>query len=56
VSRNFRRRKEDDQFGVGSYIKKSEEGILPDKRKRPEIILGLYQILYHASKRMGITH
>ena len=65
VSRNFRRRKEDSQFGVESYIKKSEEGILPDKgpapdqqekRKMPEIVLGLYRILYHASKRMGITH
>ena len=65
VSRNFRRRKEDGQFGVESYIKKSEGGILPDKRpasdqqqkrKKPVIILGLYQILYHASKRMGITH
>ncbi|MDL1967693.1 MAG: PEP-CTERM/exosortase system-associated acyltransferase [Deltaproteobacteria bacterium] len=65
VSSNFRRRKEDGQFGVESYIKKSEGGILPDKgpasdqqekRKRPVIVLGLYKILYHASKRMGITH
>ncbi|MCG2831639.1 MAG: PEP-CTERM/exosortase system-associated acyltransferase [Desulfobacteraceae bacterium] len=65
VSRNFRKRKEDGHFGVESYIKKSEGGILPDKgpatdeqqkRKRPVIVLGLYQILYHASKRMGITH
>jgi N-acyl amino acid synthase of PEP-CTERM/exosortase system len=65
VSRNFRRRKKDGQFGVESYIKKSKGGILPDKghasdqqqkRKRPEIVLGLYRILYHASKRMGITH
>lgn len=65
VSKKFRRRKEDGQFGVESYIKKSEGGILPDKRpasdqqqkrKKPVIILGLYQLLYHASKRMGITH
>ncbi len=65
VSKNFRKRKEDGHFGVESYIKKSEGGILPDKgpatdeqqkRKKPVIVLGLYQILYHASKRMGITH
>ena len=65
MSKNFRKRKEDGHFGVESYIKKSEGGILPDKgpatdeqqkRKRPAIVLGLYKILYHASKRMGITH
>jgi len=65
VIKDFRKRKEDGHFGVESYIKKSEGGILPDKgpatdeqqkRKRPIIVLGLYQILYHASKRMGITH
>jgi N-acyl amino acid synthase of PEP-CTERM/exosortase system len=65
VSKYFRRRKEDGQFGVESYIKKSEGGILPDKghvpdqqqkRKNPVIVLGLYRLLYHASKRIGITH
>lgn len=65
VSRTFRRRAEDGRFGVESYIKKSEGGTLPDdeeqneqqsNRKNPIIVLGLYQIMYHYSKRMGLSH
>ncbi len=49
VSRTFRRRQEDGIFGVESYLKRSEGGILPDngsppkiiRRERPVIVLGL---------------
>jgi len=65
VSRLYRRRLEDGRFGVESYLKKSEGGILPEsgapppdmrRRKRPIIVLGLYQAMYHEAKRRGITH
>jgi len=65
VSRNYRRRKGDGLLGVESYLTQSEGGILPDEgpvpdeyrsRKNPIIVLGLYQIMYHESKRRGITH
>lgn len=65
VSRDLRRRKEDGMYGVESYLKKKEGGILPDDgsiseemqgRKNPIIVLGLYQVMYHESKRRGITH
>lgn len=65
VSRDLRRRKEDGMHGVESYLKKSEGGVLPEDgsipyemrgRKNPIIVLGLYQVMYHESKRRGITH
>ena len=65
VSRDLRRRKEDGIYGVESYIKKSEGGILPDHgtipkemqgRKNPIIVLGLYQVMLHESLRSGLTH
>ncbi|NOX32544.1 MAG: PEP-CTERM/exosortase system-associated acyltransferase [Deltaproteobacteria bacterium] len=65
VSKDLRRRKEDGMYGVESYLKKKEGGILPDDgsipeemqgRKNPIIVLGLYQVIYHESRRRGITH
>ncbi len=65
VSRIYRRRREDGQYGVESYLKESEGGVVPDhgpppeeykKRKTPVIVMGLYQIMYHESKRLGLTH
>jgi len=65
VSKDLRRRKEDGIYGVESYIKKREGGVLPDDgsiptemegRKNPVIVLGLYQAMYHESRRRGITH
>ncbi len=65
VSKSFRRRKEDGQYGVESYLKKSEGGILSDKgpvterqkkRKNPVVVMGLFQMMYHTSRRLGITH
>ena len=65
VSKDLRRRKEDGMYGVESYIKEKEGGVLPDDgtipeemkgRKNPIIVLGLYQVMYHESKRRGLTH
>lgn len=65
VSKDYRRRNEDGFYGVESYLVKSEGGVLPDnapipreyeKRKRPVIVLGLYRLIYHVSKRKGISH
>jgi N-acyl amino acid synthase of PEP-CTERM/exosortase system len=65
VSKDLRRRKEDGIHGVESYITKKEGGVLPDNgtipedmqgRKNPIIVLGLYQVMYHESKRRGFTH
>ena len=36
-----------------------DNGSIPEKmkgRKNPIIVLGLYQIMYHESRRRGITH
>ena len=65
VSKDLRRRKEDGMYGVESYIMEKEGGVLPDDgtipeemqgRKNPIIVLGLYQVMYHESRRRGITH
>ncbi len=65
VSRDLRRRKEDGMYGVESYLKEKEGGILPDDgsipeemlgRKNPIIVLGLYQAMYQESRRRGLTH
>ncbi len=65
VSRDLRRRKEDGMYGVESYLKKKEGGILPDDgpipkemqgRKNPIIVLGLYQAMYQESRRRGLSH
>ncbi len=65
VSKDLRRRKEDGMYGVESYLTVSEGGIMPDNgtipeefqaRKNPIIVLGLYQVMYHESRRRGITH
>ena len=65
VSKDLRRRKEDGQYGVESYLKKEEGGVLPDNgsipdemlgRKNPIIVLGLYQVMYHESRRRSLSH
>ncbi|MCP4672198.1 MAG: PEP-CTERM/exosortase system-associated acyltransferase [Desulfobacula sp.] len=65
VSKDLRRRKEDGIHGVESYITKEQGGILPNGgsipeemkgRKNPILVLGLYQVMYHETKRRGITH
>ena len=65
VSKGLRRRKEDGMYGVESYLKKKEGGVLPDDgtipkkmagRKNPIIVLGLYQVMLHESLRQGLTY
>ena len=65
VSKDLRRRKEDGMYGVESYLKKKEGGVLPDDgtipkemagRKNPIIVLGLYQVMIQESLRQGLTH
>ena len=65
VTKDLRRRKEDGMYGVESYLKKKEGGVLPDDgsipkemqgRKNPIIVLGLYQVMFHESLRQGLTH
>lgn len=65
VSKDLRRRKEDGFYGIESYMKKKDGGVLPDDgsippemkgRKNPVLLLGLCQAMYQESKRQGITH
>ncbi len=64
ISREYRRRHEDGIFGVESYLRVSEGGVLPNRgrpqktkvRIQPYLILGLFKELYHVSKKLGITH
>ncbi|WP_319574660.1 PEP-CTERM/exosortase system-associated acyltransferase [uncultured Desulfobacter sp.] len=65
VSKGLRRRKEDGMYGVESYLKRKEGGVLPDDgtipkkmagRKNPIIVLGLYQVMLHESLRQGLTY
>jgi N-acyl amino acid synthase of PEP-CTERM/exosortase system len=64
ISKEYRRRHEDGLFGVESYLKVSEGGVLPDQgrpknkrvRMQPYLILGLFKELYHVTKKLGITH
>jgi len=65
VSKDLRRRKEDGMYGVESYLTQKEGGVLPDDgsipeemqgRKNPIIVLGLYQVMYQESRRLGLTH
>ncbi|WP_320041063.1 PEP-CTERM/exosortase system-associated acyltransferase [uncultured Desulfobacter sp.] len=65
VTKDLRRRKEDGMYGVESYLKEKEGGILPDDgtipkemegRKNPIIVLGLYQVMFQESLRIGLTH
>jgi N-acyl amino acid synthase of PEP-CTERM/exosortase system len=62
VKTDYRRRQEDGLYGIESYLLNSEGGIdgsIPQehqRRKRPVIVLGLCRVLYHASKKIGLTH
>lgn len=65
VSRVYRRRVEDGFYGIESYLPEAAGGVLTgvsgssgqqEKRKRPVIVLGLYRLMYHVSKRRGLTH
>ena len=61
VDARYRRRKEDILFKGVSVNKNQFERRLverdtPDRRKRPIVVYGLLRLLYHATKRLGLTH
>ncbi len=62
VSKEFRRRKDDNITGMESYLSCKDRSVgnileLKDyRRKRPEIVLGLYKAMYHESKRQNLTY
>lgn len=54
VSKTYRRRADDDIHGISrSHLTRSEDDS-DDRRRRPEIVLGLYRAMYQESKRRGI--
>lgn len=58
VSKSYRRRANDGLYDLSSPedIETGCESEALHRRRRPEIILGLYKAMYQASKRRGITH
>ena len=64
INKEYRRRQEDGLYGVESYLKVTEGGILPNRERpqskkvriQPYLILGLFKEMYHVSKKLGITH
>ena len=63
VSKKYRKRVDDGRTGMESYpiAKDSEEArreleSREYRRKRPEIVLGLYKLMYHESKQHHLTH
>ena len=55
VARQWRRRKNDELYGMSSYHHPTEANI-PERRNRPIILFGLYKILYMKSKELGLSH
>lgn len=60
VSKSYRRRQNDGLYDLAS---EEDDGIpirveneAMHRRHKPEIIFGLYRVIYQASKRQGITH
>ncbi len=62
MSKKYRRRVDDNLIGMGSYPfakeSSSKDSIqLKDYcRRRPEIVLGLYRVIYYECKRHHLTH
>jgi N-acyl amino acid synthase of PEP-CTERM/exosortase system len=66
ITAAYRRRAEDTgPYGVESYLKVAEGGVLPDsgampeqyaRRQRPAIVLGLCALIWQVSRRCGLTH
>ena len=64
INKDYRRRQGDGLFGVESYLKVSEGGIIPERgrikkeriRIQPFLVLGLLKEIYQVSKKLGITH
>jgi N-acyl amino acid synthase of PEP-CTERM/exosortase system len=61
VSKNYRRRKGDGLYGLSGLNpseqkKQTQAELKEERRRRPEIVMGLYKNMYQYSKRNGITH
>lgn len=59
VSKAFRRREGDSFFGSPPRTDRTESGEVVaffPKNDAPEIVSGIYRMIYHESKRLGITH
>lgn len=60
VSKSYRRRQNDGLYDLASEEDNSAamqaENEAMHRRHKPEIIFGLYKVMYQASKRQGITH
>lgn len=63
VSKKYRRRDNDDLSGMVSSSTDEKNDPVSKvvelreyRRRRPEIVLGLYKLLYHESKRLQLTH
>lgn len=55
VSKEYRRRADDDAFGVPSAVFEDDALANRNRRRRPEIVLGLYKVMYQESKRRGVN-
>ena len=65
ISRTYRRRADDGQYGVESYLKVTEGGVLSNgapmpesyaRRQQPRILLGMCALIWQTSKYLGLTH
>lgn len=66
LSRLYRRRSQDGQYGLESYMPSYEGEVLSDKESRPPqyekrrcptlIIIGLFKLIWQETKRLGLTH
>lgn len=64
ICRDYRRRQHDGLYGVESYLRVCEGGVLPNRggpqngkvRIQPYLVIGLFKELYHVTKKLGITH
>ncbi len=56
VSKTYRRRVDDDIYGISPDALSDRDPGGLQRRRRPEIVLGLYKIMYQESKRQGIDY
>ncbi len=55
VAKSLRRKRGDKFYGIESYLPNQPEQD-PIERHRPKAVMSLYQAVYHACKKRGITH
>jgi N-acyl amino acid synthase of PEP-CTERM/exosortase system len=53
ISRQYRRRAGDDALGISPDMLDDQQDML-HRRRRPELVMGLYKAMYQESKRQGI--